>query len=614
MKYILLFFVLLYFFVDAKGQQEREQHPEFGILPFNSPCTSCIEKMEKRTANTREFYSNNSDGSKSIFIQKSPGNINIKDKEGFWRAKDPRLVKESENIYAARMQPNPVVIDFQQKFASISSGNKEFNFNKNISLVHIAADGTETPFGTGDWSRMTRTENFAETIFLIEDFYPGVNLQMIANAGRMKTNFILKNKLPLHEGWLALRQELVLPAGYTTDLSFSSPVNESMQAGILNIVNESGQQQFTFNRSHAYDSKERTENFMEMPFRLNADVLDYNVPVDWLENPATVYPVTLDPIVIASDSIAQSNMLGSGYTTTQATGGCIYYIDSLMTPANCEVSEISTFFSYTSNLPCITEDGSFEITMFNPNGDSCVSRNFMCHISSGDCFFWPALLINNVPSLSPCLLPPQCTSYPLTFKMMFRRLNWIPFPPCDNTCIVTNSDWIINIEGRTSEITNQSSVQMICDSACATLDVTYDWGVPPHTVTWIPGGFTGDQVTVCPDSSTQYFAIVSDACGNTDTTFAIDVVVMNCTDVEEVVDPVAGIVPNPAKDYIKITFSPLMKNKSVEITNEIGEIVFEKHDIEENELELNVSNFSKGIYLLKASSGKHSGTHKIIIL
>src|SRR4051812_47272018 len=102
MKNILLFFVLLYFFVAAKGQQKGEQHPEYGILPFNSPCTSCIEEMEKRTANSREFYSNNSDGSKSIFIQKSPGNINIKDKDGFWRTKDPRLVKESENLYAAR--------------------------------------------------------------------------------------------------------------------------------------------------------------------------------------------------------------------------------------------------------------------------------------------------------------------------------------------------------------------------------------------------------------------------------------------------------------------------------------------------------------------------------
>jgi hypothetical protein len=230
MKKLLMFFLLLYFFSGAFGQKNLTQHPENGILPFNAPCSSCIEELEKRSANTREFYSLNSDGSKSIFIQKSLGNINFKDKDGFWRAKDPRVIQESEKVYAARMQPCPVVIDFENKFASIYCGDKEFRFNKNISLVRIAADGSETSFGSGDWSRITRSENFAETIFLVEEFYPGVDLQMITNAGSVKTNFILKNKLTLDAGWLAMRQEIELPDGYTTDVSYSSPVNATMQA------------------------------------------------------------------------------------------------------------------------------------------------------------------------------------------------------------------------------------------------------------------------------------------------------------------------------------------------------------------------------------------------
>lgn len=615
MKKSLIFFLLFSFYFIVSAQQTTTQHPEKGILPFNAPCTSCIENFEKRTSNTREFYSYNSDGSKSIFIQKSLGSINIKDKDGFWRTKDPRLVKESGKVYAARMQPNPVVIDFDQKFASITSGNEEFRFNKNISLVHVAADGNETSFGSGDWSRMTRTENFSETIFLVEEFYPGIDLQMITNNGSVETNFILKKKLQLNDGWLVIRQEIEMPNDYSADLSASSLVNESMRAGMLNIVNESGQQQFTFKRSHAYDAQYRTENFMEMPFKLEANVLDYNVPVSWLENPATVYPVTLDPYVYGSDTLAQASILGSGYTAVCGTLGCAYYMNDVMTPPNCEITEITTYFSYLANLPCIRDDGGFDITMTNPNGDSCVTRNITCLGGiQGACFFWPAFILDGVPALRPCLLPPQCASYPLDFKLQFRRCNWIPFAGCDNSCVASNSDWIINIQGRTTELTNQSNAQTICDTACANLVVTADWGVPPYTYTWFPGGMTGDQVTVCPDSTTQYYAIVADACGNADTTYAIDVVVMNCTGIDEISDPVSGIVPNPAKDHVKINFSPALKKKSIEISNEAGEIVFKKNDIEGNELQLDVSKFSKGIYLLKASSGTNSSTHKIIIL
>ena len=617
MKKSLLFLVLIIFFIDARSQQSVQQHPDKGILPFNAPCTSCIEEIDKRSANSREFYSYNSDGSKSIFMQKSLGNINFQDKDGFWRAKDPRLIQESEKIYAARMQPYPVVIDFENKFASIFSGKNELRFNKNISLVRIAADGSETSLGAGDWSRITRTENYAETIFLVEEFYPGVDLQMITNAGSVKTSFILKNKLTLDAGWLAMRQELVLPTGYTTDVSYSSPVNETMRAGVLNIVNEAQEMRFTFNRSHAFDAKDRTENFMEMPFTLEANLLDYNVPVSWLENPATVYPVTIDPFVTSSDTAYQAAIIGSGFTPVCGTQGCSYFLDSMMTPPNCKITKISTGFSYLASLPCLRDEGGFDITMFNPNGDSCTTQNFSCPGSiQGACFFWPAQIYDwnfAQQPLGPCLLPPQCAPYPLDFKMMFRRCNWLPIAGCDNTCIASNSDWMMIIEGRTAELTNQSAPQTICDTGCAVLEIAADWGVPPYSVTWNPGGLTGNPVTVCPDSTTLYTAIVSDACEVFDTT-SIDVTVVNCTGISEADEIISSIIPNPASNNITIHFSDGVNEKSIVLVNAVGEIILHKERIIRDELILDVSDFSKGIYFLKTTNGSRTSSHKIIIL
>ena len=175
--------------------EEAKKHPEHGLLPFNAPCTDCIELLEKRTPDSREFRGELDDkGGRQIFIQKSLGNIHYKDKNGFLVTKDPRMIEEGNSLYAARHQPTPVVIDFKGKWASISTYEKELKFNKDISLVLISKSGETQSFGNGDWSHIVKTDNYTETNFLVQEFYPGVDLQMISSSGRLKTSFIIKSK------------------------------------------------------------------------------------------------------------------------------------------------------------------------------------------------------------------------------------------------------------------------------------------------------------------------------------------------------------------------------------------------------------------------------------
>lgn len=520
MKKQIIISLLIFIFVKVDAQLTTRQHPEKGILPFNAPCKSCTEEIEKRTGSTREFFALNDDGSKTIYMQKSLGNMNFKDKEGFWRTKDPRVLPEGSKLFAARMQPSPVVIDFENKFASINNGGNELRFNKNISLVHIASDGTSTPLGEGNWSHFSRSENYTETIFLIQDFYPGVDLQMITCYGRIKTNFILKNRLQFTDGWLGIRQQLEVPSDLHVDLSQSVLSGDGKRNGIISIENGEGENYFIFKKSFCYDAKERTENFTEMPFMLNGNRLDYFVSVDWLNNPQAVYPVTLDPLVYSSDTLYQAGILGSGFTTVCGTQGCSYFLDSVMTPANCEITGIATYFSYMCILPCIRDDGGFDITMTNPAGTSCTSRNFTCLGGiQGACFFWPAQLLHAVPPLSQCVPPPQCTPYPLNFELKFRRCNWVPVIPCDASCVQANSDWIMTIEGRTvgiSSITCSAAASQICEGGSTVLSADTIGGVGPYIYSWQPGNLSGQSVTVSPDSTTQYFLTVTDNCGATD--------------------------------------------------------------------------------------------------
>ena len=510
--------------LEKYDSEFAKKHPEHGIIPFNAPCTDCIELLEKRAPDYREFVGQaDGKGGRQIFIQKSLGNIHYKDDQGFLVTKDPRLVKESEHVYAARKQPFPVVVDCENQWTSISTYGKELKFNKDVSLILISKNGETKSLGKGNWSNILKTDNYTETILLVQEFYQGIDLQLIASFGRLKTSFIVK-QLPLidkqyEDGWLSLSQQIDIPAGIKADLSESVIIEGQKRLGKLNLVDQQSRNYFYFTRSYAYDSRGNTENFLEMPFALEGNQIDYYVPVNWLKSNSTSYPVTIDPYVYSGDTLLQALLLGSGFTAACGTAGCSYFLNNVPTPPNCEITQISTYFSYLANLPCVRPDGGFDITMTNPNGVSCATPTMNCiNPVQGACFFWPALL----PTLLPCFLPPQCASYDLDFEMKFWRCNWVPIVPCDASCIVANTDWIINIEGRLVELTNVSIPQTICEGQCTNLAAAADWGVPlvqgtnDYTFTWVPGG-VGDVINVCPTTSTHYFVTVTDLCGETDT-------------------------------------------------------------------------------------------------
>jgi len=504
------------------------KHPEHGILPFNAPCTDCIELLEKRTPDSREFIGQpDGKGGRAVYVQKSLGNMSYQDKDGFLVTKDPRLTRESTAVFAARHQPNPVVIDLNGRWTSIQNGGKELRFNKNISLEFVSTKGEVQNLGAGDWSHIVTSENFTESTVIIQNFYPGIDLKFVTSFGRVKSSFVVKQRIQIpaqfSDGWLVMAQQIEIPSGLHADFSETAVTAVDKKLGKMNIVGTDNVNYFSINKAYAFDSKQSADNYVEMPFAMEGDQLYYYVPVSWLNSSSTSYPVTIDPFVTSTDTLLQAAILGSGYTAVCGTLGCSYFLNGVLTPANCEITDISTYFSYLANLPCIRDDGGFDITMTNPLGSSCTTRNFTCLGGiQGACFFWPAQLLYAVPPLAPCVLPPQCAPYPLDFEMKFRRCNWIPVVPCDASCILANSDWIINITGRTVELTNVTLPQTICEGQCTNLAATADWGVPlvqgtnNYTFTWVPGG-VGDVINVCPVTTTHYQVTVTDLCGMTDT-------------------------------------------------------------------------------------------------
>ncbi|HRW64054.1 MAG TPA: T9SS type A sorting domain-containing protein, partial [Bacteroidales bacterium] len=80
--------------------------------------------------------------------------------------------------------------------------------------------------------------------------------------------------------------------------------------------------------------------------------------------------------------------------------------------------------------------------------------------------------------------------------------------------------------------------------------------------------------------------------------------------VENELSRVAKIYPNPAHDILKID-SDIALDK-VEIYNAIGQLFYSMQP-SENNLNINISEYEKGMYLVKLSAGNNSHTYRLII-
>lgn len=71
----------------------------------------------------------------------------------------------------------------------------------------------------------------------------------------------------------------------------------------------------------------------------------------------------------------------------------------------------------------------------------------------------------------------------------------------------------------------------------------------------------------------------------------------------------SNLYPNPTSDYVKITGDNI---KNVKIYSLIGGVIFEE-DIDSNELQIDMREFGKGIYLIQVATDTETRTHKVAV-
>jgi hypothetical protein len=491
-----------------------QQHPEFGVLPPDAPCADCYELLDERTLKNRVFVKNGTNGSDRLY-QQSYHNFNFVDVNGYLRSKDKKLYTTlTPDVYANVGQQNQIAIDLNNDYLSLEKGGRSILFHKNLNL-YTSTNGVKQLLHSSDWNNATVGSDGA----YITDVFPGVDLEIISLNGAFKTDFIVKSNFSLPQAdYLMIEDDVDLPSNANYDLSNSYMNNEGLYVGRLDI-NDNVSNSSLFNVDGGFYWDDNTYNNTathSLAYQLDGNKIEYYVPMTYLNDPARVFPVHVDPLLTTSNTVAQAS-IGSGLLNNGAwLDGCDYFMN-VTSPADVTITDIIWKFDYRAVPNAPMRDGG---VLFYYNGcrSPMPATNFwFCNtVSSGNCNSGAG--VSTLTYFSTCVPAPQCGTYNMNFQLeFFERYDFNS--ACGSAWIIANSDWIMTVEGRTVEQNSaptSSNGTTICNGSSTMLTATGSFGVPPYTYLWSSGG-TGQTESVTPPNSTTttYTCTITDACGNT---------------------------------------------------------------------------------------------------
>lgn len=511
--------------IDVVTSDSLKLHPEYKILPSNAPCTDCYEDLDKRTLSSRYFIKTGTNG-REILSQSGFTNLHYL-KNGFLRSIDHKLTPKPgfPGVYFAPDQYVSTEINTSSKETRIQNGEEALVFNKNLELYEVKQTGQKILIATSSWNNHTAGEDG----ILVNDLFPGVDMEIIARMNGLKTNYIIKDStiftLISQGSSLLIKDNPIIPSSYTTDLSYSTLTPDGGYIGDV-IFKGTGDNSFTFSPAIAYDNSGDRSRTEFLPYYIAPGEISIGIPSSLLMNPDLVLPLTIDPLVSGNNSLAQSSITGSMYNSScNFINSCSYNV-SVTVPAAITITDIRSSFSYLANGSCLKDDGAMDFLY-----SSCTSP------PAG--FFWrcidgaPGTCVGNDISLfnhlSSCIPSPQCASYSMPFTLrLYRSCFGNTTGSCSPNCISAASGWTMVVEGRTLEEVaplSSSLTDTLCAGSTTELSVYPGFGVPPYTYLWNSGA-SSQTIYVSPTADTLYTCQITDACGNSFTS-SINLIVLN---------------------------------------------------------------------------------------
>ncbi|HWB64758.1 MAG TPA: gliding motility-associated C-terminal domain-containing protein [Chitinophagales bacterium] len=527
---------------DAKDKR----HPEYGILPFNAPCTDCAEEIGKRTETSRIFV-DTVNGSHT-YSQKSYLPLHYKKSEGdVWHTIDYRLKPNPSlpGVYSANDQLVPATCNLNRKTTSLNVGGFVFEFNKDITMYFYEENTAYTKREKGNYDNHT----IGNEGLYVKGMWPGINMEQIFRDGNIETNYVIPAplRLPINKGWMVIEDHFTLPPGTTIEEEKKGERDRyGFYSGNYIIKDFYGNTLFMYERPVFFDATAVGQHGgYELLQNGNDCVLKMMVPVEWLNRKENTYPIYIDPTV-------QGSTIYGVFRSSNSTLFRAYAFTSrLIAPGYCEDS-MDVIVPGKSTLKDTYLNVEYELTYDNTCGNpplpspyctfSQVKQELICkECATGSGVFGcnpaaapytgtcttddslvpgaQALHINNFnPNFLGCFQP-QCPDYDIHFYL--RNTDSICGDACGYLCARGNM-WQVIVTACTVEGTVTPDSAQVCAGQAFTITAHPDCGVPPYHFLWSTDGgntypdtiYGNPNYIVHPTADMYVKCIIYDSCNS----------------------------------------------------------------------------------------------------
>jgi gliding motility-associated-like protein len=481
-------------------------HPEFGTLPQDAPCTECVEILEKRKADERQFRDIKDPS--EIYTQKAYGDINYQ-KNGQWISVEDKLKKIAPGVFQSDFYIQPSGIDANAHKSYIVTPQGKVYFNQ-WSLYAKNAQG-ETLLAKANWSDYTAGDDGV----YIKNIFKGIDAELKVYRGTIKTSFIMK------KNEFGIFDQLIFRDEYTTSgrtsIAFAEDGNIKHGVGKLNVY--SGEMAvLRVSEAVIYPKDDAQNNVMTAAYSITDKNMDILVPFNWINDNIGQHELVIDPQV--SGNLAVANILGSKFNASCTFDSSCNYSLNVNIPAATTVTGINTSFTFSASGICFGSDGAVKFS-----SGSC-STAIITNSSGTN----GNSVIPNIPilgDLQACVPAASCGVVSMPFTLHFYR-SCKGLIGCDNSCIGAYAPWFITIKSKWVEFSDLADpiyapVPNICMGDSIYVNTYASYGVAPYNYNWsfnptgVPSlgtGF-GTSITFPNIINNTIFAIITDACGNT---------------------------------------------------------------------------------------------------
>ena len=253
--------------------------------------------------------------------------------------------------------------------------------------------------------------------------------------------------------------------------------------------------------------------------------------------------------------------------------------------------------------------GTFEICAIESHSD-CVSATFVCsdkHIPKNT--YGPGSHLDAFSSYNCGITEYQ--SQWLTFNFLTSgTFKFTLFPDSLDVGIFPDYDWMLFLGNNTTfcNVYDSTFTPLVCN-ASSTQGAFGSTGLDSSGVSnAVPAGPGNAFCPILNVNAGNYYYLFINNFSLSSSGYSITfggTAIMNCNQTVDIAqrfesDLKLNIYPNPATNYIKIETN---QNSEIEILNTAGQII-KKINMKDNPINIDISNFQKGLYIVKAISDK----------